>query len=206
MYFSIIVVNLLAWITPGPNMIAVISESIFKGRRYGILTGLGLSAGAVLWVTLAVVGVETLFELFPQFGFILRIAGAGYLIWFGIKTLAAAIGGNGAFVVIENTEQSNHKVFFHGFIVSITNPKAAFFFGSVLTAFVPPNAPTVILLSIIILCGILAVVCHTITATVFSSKAVIRHFNHMQRGVTSLFGVVFTGIGIGVVYDTIRNR
>lgn len=54
MLLSIALVNLLAWLTPGPNVIAVMSASVRNGRRHGVLTGLGLSACAVLWANHAI--------------------------------------------------------------------------------------------------------------------------------------------------------
>jgi threonine/homoserine/homoserine lactone efflux protein len=59
---SIILVNLLAWITPGPNMLAVMNATINHGRRSGVLTGFGLALGATIWTILAVLGVTLLFD------------------------------------------------------------------------------------------------------------------------------------------------
>ena len=62
----ILIVNLLGWITPGPNMLAVMSASLSHGRAQGLKLALGLSIGATLWAGLAVAGAATLFGLFPR--------------------------------------------------------------------------------------------------------------------------------------------
>lgn len=60
---SIILVNVLAWLTPGPNMLAVMSAAMAHGRRAGLMTGFGLAAAATIWAALAMLGVAVLFEI-----------------------------------------------------------------------------------------------------------------------------------------------
>lgn len=211
----IIFVNLAGWITPGPNMFAVISAALTGGRQAGVMTGLGLSTGAVIWTLLAVLGVATLFELFPAFVFWLRMAGAAYLIWLGLKALRSAwdMGGDVAAERADLYEASPapeaardlRQAYLTGLLVSLTNPKAAFFFGSILTAFVPASAAPALLGGIVVLCGVLAVVCHSITATVFSTQMIVRGFQQARRAITTAFGLVFAGLGLGVAYDAVRR-
>ncbi|WP_193184088.1 LysE family translocator [Nisaea sediminum] len=204
-YSPIILINLLAWISPGPNMIAVMSSAMARGRRSGLLTGLGLSTGATVWSILAVLGVSALFELFPDAVVLLRLAGAGYLLWLGLKALrSAAYGGTGD-ISADVSGQSGKRAYLTGLLVSLTNPKAALFFGSILTAFVPANAGTWLLASIVLLCAALAILCHSITATVFSTAPMIRLFARARRRINVAFGIVFAGLGAGIAYDTLRR-
>ncbi|MEQ9334280.1 LysE family transporter [Thalassobaculum sp.] len=202
---SIVLANLIAWITPGPNMIAVMSASLTGGRRAGLLTGLGLSAGATVWAGLAVLGVATLFELFPNALLALRLAGAGYLLWLGFRSLRAALLDDTSGLVASVGSARTPRAFRTGLLVSLTNPKAALFFGSILTAFVPIDASPALLGGIVALCAVLAVTCHSVTATLFSAGRVIRAFERMRRTATALFGVVFAGLGLAVAWDSIRR-
>lgn len=208
----IVFVNLAGWITPGPNMFAVITAALTGGRRCGVMTGLGLSTGAVIWTLLAVLGVAALFELFPQFVFWLRMAGALYLIWLGVKALRSAWLMGADFAVEEQnaftaTDRAANlrQAYITGLLVSLTNPKAAFFFGSILTAFVPATASPTLLAGIVLLCGAVAVICHSITATVFSIAMIARGFRRARRAMTAAFGFVFAGLGLGVAYDAMRR-
>ena len=201
----IVLVNLVAWITPGPNMIAVMSASLTGGRRAGLLTGLGLSAGAFVWAGLAVLGVATLFELFPNALLALRLAGAGYLLWLGFRSLRAALRGDTSGLAASAGSARPQHAFRTGLVVSLTNPKAALFFGSILTAFVPIDASPALLGGIVVLCAVLAVACHSITATLFSACAVVRAFERMRRTATALFGMVFAGLGLAVAWDSVRR-
>lgn len=187
-------------------MIAVISASISGGRQDGILTGLGLSAAAILWVTLTVLGIEAFFVLFPKLAFSLRLIGAAYLLWLGVKSLRSAYSNDHTTLLMSTHEPRKHKLFLRGFLVSASNPKAAFFFGSILTAFVPIDASNMLLLSIIFFCGILSVILHSITATVFSRAAVISRFSKMHRTTAAIFGSLYCGLGFAVAYDTIHEQ
>ena len=202
---TIALVNVLSWLTPGPNMLAVISASVSNGRRAGLMTGLGINAGGLVWACMAVMGVTSLFELFPQFRVWFKLMGAAYLLWLGCKAFQKA----GAVVVkslsVEQSQLSGGSAFRTGFFVIATNPKAALFFGSILTAFVPAHCPGWYLVSIIAICMTVGLVGHTITATVFSSSTVVRRFQSAQRSINACFGLLFAGLGLTVAWDACRR-
>lgn len=202
---SIILVNIAAWLTPGPNMFAVMNASLTAGRRNGVLTGLGLSLAAVLWTGLAVIGISSLFEIYPALMLWSRILGAVYLVWLGITSFRAALSPRGDDMVLSYWGPDQGKAFVTGFLVSATNPKAAFFFGSILTAFVPSDASSSFLAGIVVLCGLLSVLCHSITAMVFSSKGIVRWFGQSRRLLAMGFGATFSALGVGVAIDTVRR-
>lgn len=209
-FLSITLANLLAWLSPGPNMIAVISASATQGRTFGLLTGLGLSASATLWAALAVWGIEVFFEIFPNMVFTLRLMGVAYLSWLGLRLLKSTLTNRSTHLDIEQQKQSKQKqkakAFMNGFLISASNPKAALFYGSILTTLVPENAPTALLISIVCLCSLLAIICHSITATIFSTPAVMRKFKRMQGSITTLMGTMFLALGIAVAIDTLRQK
>ncbi len=201
---SIILVNVLAWLTPGPNMLAVMSAAMAHGRRAGLMTGFGLAAAATIWAALAMLGVAVLFDLFPDVILGLKLVGAGYLIWLGFRSLRSACRPVDSDTVPEPAA-TDRRAFITGFIVSISNPKAALFFGSVLTAFVPAGASDTFLIGTVLLCGALGVVLHSITATVFSTGPAMRFFQHSRRRIALCFGAVFSGLGLIVAVDALRR-
>jgi len=144
LFFStgmIILVNILAWITPGPNMFAVIATSPEYGRRQGLATGLGLACGTFFWATFSVLGATILFDLFPTAVLALKLIGASYLIWLGFKSVKSSMKQNSIMNLEVMTRASDGKSIVRGFLISITNPKAALFLGSVMTALIPNAAP-----------------------------------------------------------------
>lgn len=202
---AIVAVNLAAWITPGPNMLAVIAASLAGGRVQGIATGAGLAAAATLWALAAVLGVATMFELFPQVAVALKLAGAAYLVWLGARSLRTALRQGASMETARLAPASLLRAFRTGFLVSMTNPKAALFFGSVMTAFVPVAAPGWFLAAVVALCGVLAILLHAITATVFSTDVALRAFARGRRWISGLFGIAFLAMGAMVAHAALRR-
>ncbi len=204
---TIFVVSFLGWLTPGPNMIAVISTSMANGRQTGLATGLGLGMAATLWTLLAVFGVAALFELFPWIARLLKIFGAGYLIWLGlssIKNSQIALTPQ-EMETIRPQQLSLSSAFIRGLTVSMTNPKAALFYGSILSAVVPPNSTIGFLFIVIVFSGGLALLFHSITALVFSTGRAMQFFVDSRQNIEKLFGFLFIGIGGAVFYDAWRR-
>ncbi|WP_456388648.1 LysE family translocator [Profundibacter sp.] len=203
--FGIAAVNVLAWLSPGPNTLAMISASISKGRRAGFATALGSSTGGMVWATLTVLGAATVFDLFPRAVFLLRMLGAAYLVWLGVKALRAAWRGQGQALEISQVDYSGWAAFRTGFFVIMTNPKAMLFFGSVFAAFIPENAPIWVLVVIVVFSQAQAFGMHCITVLVFSSKVVVQRFQLAQRRVNGVIGTLYCGLGLGVAADALRR-
>ena len=71
-FLALVTINMLAWLTPGPNMLVIISAAI-QSRRDGYFTALGVGFGGVIWGLLAVSGVAIVFELFPKAALVLQM-------------------------------------------------------------------------------------------------------------------------------------
>lgn len=198
-------VNVLGWLTPGPNMLAVMSASISKGRRAGYATGLGLALGGLVWVTLTIMGAATVFELFPNAVLAFRLIGASYLAWLGLKFLRNAWRGQAAALTISRVEHSNWSAFRTGFIVNMTNPKAMLFFSSVFVVFIPASAPIWMWVVIVLFSQLQAVCQHCLTAWLFSSRAVLRRIETAQRRVSGVIGTLYVGLGLGIGMDALRR-
>lgn len=198
-------VNMLGWLTPGPNTLAVMSASISKGRTAGYATGLGLASGGLIWATLTILGAATVFELFPTAVMMFRLMGASYLAWLGYKYLRAAWHGDGAKLVITKVDHSNWVAFRTGFIVNMTNPKAMLFFSSVFVAFIPATAPLWMWIVILAFSQTQAVCQHSLTAWLFSSRPFLRRIETAQRRVNGVVGTLYVGLGLGVGVEALRR-
>jgi hypothetical protein len=77
----------LAWMSPGPNMLAVIDSSLRGGWGAGFATGLGISTGNVVWASVAVAGSDALFEQFPQVIVAVQALGCAYLLYLADRDL-----------------------------------------------------------------------------------------------------------------------
>jgi len=196
-FLALITINMLAWLTPGPNMLVIISAAT-QSRKDGYITALGVGFGGVIWGLLAVSGVAIVFELFPKAALALRLLGAGYLIWLGYKAWRST-APMGALT------RATPAPFKTGLLVMMTNPKAVLYFGSILTAFVPPHAPLWMLLLIVAMGSVQAILQHFITATLFSTPSVQRWFKASHRGLQRVFGTLYIALGLGVAVDAYKR-
>ncbi len=127
-----------AWVlilTPGPDMLFVIGQSLAGGARRGWAAMAGIVTGAMVHVALAASGVAALIAASPLLFEALRVVGAGYLIWLGIGALRAAGRGGGA---MRPAGPVRHA-FREGFLTNLTNPKVILFFLAFLPQFVDPG-------------------------------------------------------------------
>ena len=147
-------------------------------------------------------GAEALLRAFPDFALGLRLAGACWLAWIGFRMLRGALRGGADDV--QAAPPSRH--FRAGFAVQMTNPKAALFFGSVLTAFVPPEAGAAMRVEVVLFCVAFAVAGHSITATLFSTPPARAVFASARRRISGLFGAGFIGLGALAAADALRGR
>lgn len=128
---------LVVLIMPGPGVLYAVARSLSQGRRAGMVSALGLSAGALVHVAAAAVGLSAiLLTSATAFG-IVKLLGAGYLIYLGLKTLFA----RQPIVAMEAvTPHTLRRLFIDGAVISIFNPKIAVFFLAFLPQFVDPAA------------------------------------------------------------------
>lgn len=126
-----------AWvliITPGPDMLFVIGQSLAGGARRGWAAMFGIVTGAMVHITLAVSGVAALLAASPALFEALRIAGALYLLWLAQGALRAAFRSGGALA----PARPARAAFRDGFVTNLTNPKVILFFMAFLPQFVDP--------------------------------------------------------------------
>ncbi len=202
---GLFIINILGWLTPGPNMLVIISAATNRGRKAGFVTALGVGIGGVVWASLAVSGVVVLFEIFPGMIFALRMLGAGYLLWLGYNSLCAAYNNAPALHLKSKSTGTSRASFQNGFLVMMTNPKAAIYFGSILTAFVPENAPLWMLIAIVIITTTQSTLQHFITASIFSTARVSAWFQNTKQTMQRIFGTLYIALGLGVAYDAFKR-
>jgi threonine/homoserine/homoserine lactone efflux protein len=120
-------------VTPGPDMLYVIARSSVEGRRAGIVSSLGIAAGALVHMTLVAAGLSSLLLAVPYAYDAVRLLGAAYLLYIGIRALVGAGTVEGRPAV---ERMSLGAVFRQGMVTNLLNPKVALFFLAFLPQFV----------------------------------------------------------------------
>lgn len=137
---------LLMVLTPGPNMIYLISRSICQGRRAGVVSLLGVVSGFLVHMLAAAVGLTALFMAIPLAYEVLKWAGAMYLLylaWQAVKPDARSPFEPRALPV-----DPCRRLFFMGFLTNVLNPKIAIFYLSIFPQFVTPARGSVFVQSL----------------------------------------------------------
>lgn len=123
-------------IAPGPDMAFVISRSISQGRKYGIVTALGIQMGVIVHILLAVLGLSAILMTSTWAFLILKYVGAAYLVYLGIQTLRDR---KNVHILTDKKKVSIRKAFFEGALTDIFNPKVALFFLTFIPQFINPE-------------------------------------------------------------------
>ena len=135
-------------ITPGPNMIYLISRSLCQGRTAGIMSWCGVVLGLTFHMVCASVGLTALFMAVPLGYEVLKFAGALYLLWMAWQ--AVRPGARSPFEARELPPHPPRKLFLMGLFTSVLNPKIAVFYLSVLPQFIDPQAGSVLVQGLVL--------------------------------------------------------
>lgn len=193
---SLLVVDALSILSPGPNILLVTQVAAERSRRQALCVAAGMAAAGVTWAALAMTGLAALFELLPSLQAAIRIAGAAYLIWIGFRLLRSTLGKPQATTTSPApVPGSALRGFLQGFATSLLNPKAAAYFGSIFVLFVPHTAPLWVKLAAVGIVGGNAVLCYGVVALLFSTERVKNGYLALRRPIDRLCGLLMVGFG-----------
>ncbi len=144
--FMLIALGLV--MTPGPNMIYLISRSICQGPKAGLISLGGVVLGFVFYMVFSALGITALLMAVPFAYDTLRICGALYLLYMAWQAIRP--GGRSPFQVRELAKDSPRKLFTMGLFTNLLNPKAAVLYLSLLPQFIVPAQGHVLLQSLVL--------------------------------------------------------
>lgn len=187
---------LLLLVIPGPAVVYIVSESIAHGRRAGMVAMLGIHAGTIVHITAAALGISAILVSSSEAFTAVKIAGACYLVYLGLRELFGRNQGAGASVPRSGDLR---RIFRQGALVNVTNPKTALFFFAFLPQFVDPSRGAaglqiailglVFMLLGMISDGLFGLLAGTAAGWVRGRPG----FGRLQRRIT---GTIFIGLGV----------
>lgn len=199
LYAAFILATAVLILIPGPIVTLVIANSLKHGMRTGVLTVIGANTGTTVMLTAGALGLSTVLAVAADIFEWVRWAGVAYLVYLGIKEWRHVFKADPDAVQQIAADKKPKGVFWHGFVVAITNPKTVFFFVAFFPQFVDPTlaaGPQLAILCItfmvlaFLLDGMYAVVAGRARAWLAGgAKARLRH------GIT---GTLLLGTGLGL--------
>ncbi|MBV1852775.1 LysE family translocator [Catellatospora tritici] len=133
-------------LTPGPNMMYVVSRSIGQGRRAGLISLAGVAVGFVVYIVATALGLSALFTAVPELYLGVKIAGAAYLAYLAWQAIRP--GGTSVFSPVELPPHPPHRLFLMGLLTNLLNPKAAIMYASLIPQFIDVSAGHLLLQSL----------------------------------------------------------
>jgi threonine/homoserine/homoserine lactone efflux protein len=182
-------------LTPGPDMLYVATRSASEGRAAGLISALGIAAGCLVHLAALALGLAALLARVPEAYATVRLAGAAYLLYLGVRALfrPQPLAANASLA-----HASLGAVFRQGMVTNILNPKVALFFLAFLPQFVDPARGSPV--AQIVLLGLLfngsgTLVNAAVAVLASRASAWLRNREAESRRLQRFTGIVFIALG-----------
>jgi threonine/homoserine/homoserine lactone efflux protein len=182
-------------VIPGPAVLYIVAQSVGHGRRAGLVSASGVASGGLVHVLGASVGLSGLLLSSATLFSIVKFAGAGYLVYLGIRRL---LGREPSALVTPEEGRSRRDLYRDGAVVNILNPKTALFFYAFLPQFLDPDRGSVALQALVLgsMFVVIALVSDSLWALASGSAAGwLRERPVMMQVERWLTGSVLIGLG-----------
>jgi threonine efflux protein len=195
MLTTLATIALLHWaalVTPGANVLLVAQLAASGQRRIAFFAALGISAVALVWALLAILGVNAVFVAHPQLRLSLQALGGAYLCY-----VAWRVWNSGSGAASEPPPRLTAFAALRlGFLTNILNPKSALFFGSVFATAVPQSASPTLLIAALALVLFNALAWHFLLAVGFAHPSVSAAYARQLKTLTRTAGIVLGAMGL----------
>lgn len=194
--FTVVVITSVVMVTPGPDMLLVLRNTVVAGRRAGLRTSCGVLAGNLVHITYCLLGIGLLIAKSIVAFAALKYAAAAYLVYLGIMSLRA---GNAP---LEAGEVEAHGIsrrwFLQGFINNVLNPKGALFYLGVFTVVITPGTSAAVMLLLVASMMLVSASFWLLFVSTLDRPVVRGWFARSQRAVTRVCGAVLILFGVRV--------
>lgn len=186
-------------LTPGPDMLYVITRSATEGRAAGVVSALGIATGCVVHTVAVSLGVSGLLAAVPIAYDMLRYLGAAYLVYLGVRRL---MGSAPAHAAAATPHAGLWRVYRQGVITNVLNPKVALFFLAFLPQFVDRSAGGVslALAALGTLFNVSGTIVNVLVALAASEAAQWTRRPALATWAGRVSGVVFVGLGLRLAW------
>ncbi len=187
---TVLLTYLPAVVTPGPNTVLIAHTAAAGTRRAAVSVALGVIAAGGFLAAVAVFGLGTVLAHTPWLATAMHLVCGLYLAWLGIRMWLKATAPTTA------PKASGGNAFRQGVFSNLTNPKAAVFFGSVLTATVPPAESLPVRVAAVLVVLVVSTTWHLTVALLFSSPATQRWYDRAKPTLNRVVGTLLVVLGL----------
>jgi RhtB (resistance to homoserine/threonine) family protein len=189
-------------VMPGPDMALVLQNGLAGGRRAALETAVGISTGLLVWAFASALGLAALLHASAPAFTLLKLAGAAYLVWLGLRALIEAWRGASDVSSQGQPLRPKKSPFRQGLLTNLLNPKIALVFTTLIPQFVDPDEPAVaqtLLLAASFIC--MGLVWLTAYALFVAKLGVVLKRPAIRRVLNAVTGTVLTALGIRLAFE-----
>ncbi len=194
-------IHLLAVMSPGPDFVMVLKNALQYNRKIAIYTAWGISMGIGIHILYSVAGIAYLLQKNQNIFQIIKIMGALYIIYMGVKTMLSKgqnikMQANRKEAVIPVKQAL--KI---GFMTNVLNPKASLFFLSIFSLLIPPNVPAWVLIGISLMLITVTFLWFALVSFIFTNQLIIKRYEKYESIILKIFGTILIMLGIGIFFE-----
>jgi len=201
LFALIFITHLLAVMSPGPDFVMVLKNALQHNRKIAVYTAFGISLGIGVHILYSVLGIAYLLQQNRALFSAVKIAGALYLIYMGIRTLISArknieLKPAGTSVNISKLEAVKT-----GFITNVLNPKASLFFLSIFSVMIPPDIPLWVLLVISAMLIGVTFLWFAFVSYIFTNPMVVKRYQKTEKYLLLILGFILILLGVSMILE-----
>ncbi len=205
-WLTLAAVNVLAVMSPGPDFVMAVRNSVVYSRRVGVFTALGFSIGVLVHVTYTVLGIAAIIAQSVMAFNIIKYAGAAYLIWIGYHALRSKGMKteiiDGVLIKTGVKQMGDFAAFRSGFLTNLLNPKAALFFLAIVSQIIRPETPLFWQAVYGLTCSVITMAWFSAIAFVLTQGRVRNTFLKATKWIDRACGSLMIALGIKVALTT----
>ena len=196
---TVALVHLMAVMSPGPDLVICIKPTLKYSRAIGIWTALGFACGVLVHITYCLLGIALLISQSILLFNIVKLIGAAYLIYLGVKALFAKSDSKLDFeVTATKKELKPWQAWRDGFLTNLLNPKVTLYFLGFFSVMIPPDLPFSTILVITLTLFFLTLAWFSFVATVMTVKPIRDKFLRIEKRADQVFGGILILLGLKV--------
>jgi len=197
------VAYLIAVISPGPAIMAIVSTSMTHGRKAGLTISLGIFAGSFTWACAAALGLATILQTYAMALEILKIFGGLYLLYLAYKAFRAARANNELPTAVVQKNLTTRALLLRGYGIHVTNPKAIFAWLAIIALGMPQGAPPSVAGLIIGVCMVTGLTVFMGYAMLFSTPHALKIYRGLRRWIEGAMAAFYCVAGLKLLTSRI---
>ena len=196
---TVALVHLMAVMSPGPDLVVCIKNTLKYSKSVGVWTALGFACGVLVHITYCLLGIALLISQSILLFNIVKLMGAAYLIYLGAKALFTASNSKLDFKVQPTKKMLKPwQASRDGFLTNLLNPKATLYFLGFFSVMIPPDLATSSLIFITVTLFVLTFAWFSFVATVMTIKPIRDQFLRIEKRADQVFGGILILLGLKV--------